>query len=155
MNYYIQSGESVQGPYSPDELRSRLATGSLSSSTAVCLEGTEHWEPLSSVLQSPSQPAASLPPPLPPLADRPDATGGIIPYKNPQALIGYYLGIFSLIPVFGFLLAIPAFILGILGLKQRKRHPMVGGRVHAWIGILLGGFSIIGHVILVVLVMAD
>ena len=24
-----------------------------------------------------------------------DATGGVIPYKNPAALTGYYLGIFS------------------------------------------------------------
>ena len=28
-----------------------------------------------------------------------DATGGIIPYKNPKALIAYYLGIFSGFPV--------------------------------------------------------
>jgi hypothetical protein len=30
-----------------------------------------------------------------------DATGGIIPYKNPSALIAYYCGLFSLFPILG------------------------------------------------------
>ena len=30
-----------------------------------------------------------------------DATGGLIPYKNPHALIAYYLGLFSLFPCLG------------------------------------------------------
>ena len=47
-----------------------------------------------------------------------DATGGVIPYKNGQALAAYYLGIFSM-------------------------NPSVGS-VHAWIGIIMGGiFTII------------
>ena len=33
---------------------------------------------------------------------------GMIPYRNPPALIGYYLAIFSLIPMFGVLLGPPA-----------------------------------------------
>ncbi len=42
-----------------------------------------------------------------------DATGGLIPYKNPPALIGYYFGIFSLIPGLGLVLgAIGVRILG-------------------------------------------
>jgi len=84
------------------------------------------------------------------LADRSDATGGIIPYKNPQALAAYYLGVFSLIPAFGLLLAIPALIPGILGLKQRKRRPMIREGIHAWIGIILGAFSILGHFVIIV-----
>lgn len=68
-----------------------------------------------------------------------DATGGVIPYKNPPALIAYYLGLFSLLPLIGLLLAIPAFILGILGLKKRAQNPAVKGSVHAWIGIIMGG----------------
>ena len=39
-----------------------------------------------------------------------DSTGGVIPYKNPPALIAYYLGIFSLLPCIGILLAIPAIV---------------------------------------------
>jgi hypothetical protein len=69
-----------------------------------------------------------------------DATGGLIPYKNPHALIAYYLGLFSLFPVLGLLLAIPAFVLGIIGLRNRNRNPAIKGSVHAWIGIVMGGF---------------
>ncbi len=68
-----------------------------------------------------------------------DSTGGIIPYKNPHALIAYYLGIFSLFPLFGLLLAIPAFVLGIIGLRKRNQNPAIRGSVHAWIGIVMGG----------------
>jgi hypothetical protein len=68
-----------------------------------------------------------------------DATGGIIPYKNMPALIAYYLGLFSLFPCLGLFLAIPAFVLGIMGLRKRKENPAVKGSVHAWIGIVMGG----------------
>jgi len=68
-----------------------------------------------------------------------DATGGVIPYKNPAALIAYYCGIFSIIPCFGVLLGIPAVVLGIVGLVQRRKNPVIKGSVHAWIGIILGG----------------
>lgn len=67
-----------------------------------------------------------------------DNTGGLIPYKNPQALIAYYLGIFSLVPILGLLLAVPAVVLGILGLRARNRKPAIKGSVHAWIGIVMG-----------------
>ena len=44
-----------------------------------------------------------------------DSTGGLIPYKNPKALIAYYLGILSGLPLIGFPLGIAAFVLGIRG----------------------------------------
>lgn len=68
-----------------------------------------------------------------------DATGGVIPYKNPPALIAYYLGLFSLFPCIGLFLAIPALILGIIGLKKRAANPAIKGSAHAWIGIVMGG----------------
>lgn len=68
-----------------------------------------------------------------------DTTGGVIPYKNPHALIAYYLGLFSLLPLLGLFLAIPAFVLGIIGLKKRNANPAIKGSVHAWIGIVMGG----------------
>ena len=72
-------------------------------------------------------------------ANQSDSTGGLIPYKNPHALIAYYLGLFSLFPILGLLLSIPAFILGIMGLRNRNRNPAIRGSVHAWIGIVMGG----------------
>src|SRR5262245_8078004 len=48
----------------------------------------------------------------PPVIEQADATGGIIPYKNPHALTAYYLGLFSIIPLIGFILGIVALALG-------------------------------------------
>jgi hypothetical protein len=65
-----------------------------------------------------------------------DATGGLIPYKNKCALIGYYLGVFSIfIPVVG---GIASVVLGIMGLRAKKRNPAVRGTAHAIIAIVLG-----------------
>lgn len=69
-----------------------------------------------------------------------DATGGVIPYKNPKALIAYYLGIFSGFPLIGLPLGVAAFVLGIMGLQDRKRNPAIKGSIHAGIGIGCGGF---------------
>ncbi len=81
-----------------------------------------------------------------------DATGGIIPYKNGPALAAYYLGIFSLLPCIGLALAIPAFILGIIGLKKKKENPAVRGSAHAWIGIIMGGiFTLVWGAVIVLM----
>ncbi len=64
----------------------------------------------------------------------------IFPYKNPYALVAYYLGIFSLIPFIGFPMGIAALILGIKGLKWAKQNPQAKGKAHAWVGIIMGGF---------------
>ena len=69
-----------------------------------------------------------------------DATGGVIPYKNPKALVAYYLGIFSGLPLIGLPLAVAALILGILGLKARRENPVIKGSIHAGIGIGCGCF---------------
>ncbi|HEV8579765.1 MAG TPA: DUF4190 domain-containing protein [Thermoanaerobaculia bacterium] len=63
----------------------------------------------------------------------------LIPYKNTMALTAYYLGIFSI--VCGLVLGLPALVLGILGLKHAGQHPEARGKVHAWIGIILGSFT--------------
>ena len=67
-----------------------------------------------------------------------DATGGLIPYKNPKALIAYYLGVGALVI---FPLGFVSVVLGFMGLADRKRNPAIKGSAHAWIGIVLGGFS--------------
>lgn len=82
-----------------------------------------------------------------------DATGGIIPYKNPNALIAYYLGILSGLPIIGFPLGIAAVILGILGLRARNQNPAIKGSIHAGVGIgcgclfsLLWGLAIVAMI---------
>ena len=78
----------------------------------------------------------------------------IIPYKNIPALIAYYLGVFSLIPCIGCPLGIAALVLGILGLKRANEHPEAKGKVHAWVGIIVGGLFgilyLVGTIIFVV-----
>jgi hypothetical protein len=82
-----------------------------------------------------------------------DATGGVIPYKNPKALIAYYLGIVSGLPIIGLPFGVAAFILGILGLKDRSRNPAIKGSAHAWIGIGCGGlFALLWGILLIALI---
>ena len=71
-----------------------------------------------------------------------DSTGGVIPYKNPHALIAYYLGIISLLPIIGVPFGLASVILGIMGLSRRKKNPVIKGSVHAWIGIVFGSLSL-------------
>jgi hypothetical protein len=79
-----------------------------------------------------------------------DATGGLIPYKNPKALIAYYLGILSGLPFIGLPIGIAAFILGFMGLRDRKRNPVIKGSIHAGIGIGCGClFSLLWTVFIV------
>lgn len=87
--------------------------------------------------------------------DEGDATGGVIPYKNPKALIAYYLGILSGLPLIGLPLGIIALILGVQGLQARSKNPAIKGSVHAWIGIGCGGvFAILWGLLGVIIVLA-
>lgn len=74
-----------------------------------------------------------------PVAPAPQRATGLVPYRNPYALVAYYMGIFSLMPLIGLLLAIPAFILGIMGWRNYRKTPEIRGGVHAWVGIIMGG----------------
>lgn len=72
--------------------------------------------------------------------------GGLIP-RNTRALIAYYCGIFSLIPCFALVLGPVAFIAGILALVFANNHPDAKGKVHAWIGIIIGGICFLINVL--------
>jgi hypothetical protein len=74
---------------------------------------------------------------MPPVKEEPDATGGVIPYKNPAALIAYYCGVFSVIPCFP--IGFAGVVLGVMGLRHANQHPIARGKAHAWIGIVAGG----------------
>jgi hypothetical protein len=95
----------------------------------------------------------SVPPPIPavaaavpqqPLPSAPSGLNALIPSKNTSALVGYYLGVFSIIPGMGVLLSIPAIVLGIMGLRRVSRRPSVKGKVHAWVAIILGALQPVG-----------
>lgn len=82
-----------------------------------------------------------------------DTLTSLIPIKNKQALISYYLGVFSLLPILGIPLGIAAFILGIRGVKFAKIHPEAKGAIHAWVGLILGGFFGLCNILLIVIPM--
>ena len=81
--------------------------------------------------------------------------GGLIPYKNAQALWAYYLGIFALIPCLGFPLAVAALVLGLRGLKFAALHPEAKGKAHCWVGIVLGSLVALASLIGILIVVAN
>ena len=87
----------------------------------------------------------AAPPPRPVVVEE-DGLGGLIPYKNTPALVGYYLGVFSLIPCLGLPLGIVAFVCGLFGLKRAREHPESKGKVHAWVAIGLGLFCTLANI---------
>ncbi len=77
--------------------------------------------------------------------------GGLIPFRNTPALISYYLGVFSLIPIIGIPLGVIAVIHGITGLKKASVTPEAKGKVHAWAGIVLGTLAAVAYTLLIII----
>jgi hypothetical protein len=99
---------------------------------------------MSNPYQSPSQIPGSNFPQYP---GQGDATGGVIPYKNPKALMSYYCGFLSLLCCFGGLpVGLVAIVLGIMGLMDKSKNPHIKGSAHAVVGIVLGVISLIGSI---------
>ncbi len=90
-----------------------------------------------------------LSPRLPVIIEDDNTLGGLIPYKNGQALASYYLGVFSFIPVFGILPGVAAVITGILGLRRCRLTPQIRGGIHAGVGLFLGAVCTAGNVLLI------
>ena len=96
----------------------------------------------------PDEPSA----PAPPTSSDPIAS--VVPYKNPPALISYYLGLFSIFPVLGLFLGLAALVLGTKGAKMAREHPESKGKVHAGIGIGCGLFGLLLNAVIVVAIAA-
>ncbi len=92
-------------------------------------------------------PAPGAPPPAP---AQDDVITRLVPYRNKAALAAYYLGLFSIIPCVGLPLGIAAVVLGIMGLKRAKQNPEAKGKIHAWVGIILGGIFGLIYLVLTV-----
>lgn len=176
MQIYLAVSGQRQGPYSLEEVNRAIDTEQVPlEGTQAWWEGCSEWRSLASVpgiitrgregsaSPSASPGAPSIPPfgpaappvsPATPLVPPSvgDATGGVIPYKNPAALTSYYLGIVSLLPVLGFFFGIAAVMLGVRGLRKRRAEPHVKGSIHAWIGIVLGSLSMLVHVLVTVVI---
>jgi hypothetical protein len=139
------------GSITIEKLKQWITENRVNRQTSIKAEGDMEWKPLDSL---PELAGAFAPPPI---STGTPAAGNsginvLIPYKNPRALVAYYLGVFAVIPFIGILLGITAFVLGILGLRYRRRNPAAGGVVHAWIGIIAGGLFGFGWLALTVFI---
>lgn len=143
------------GPVPLDTIRQWLLGGRVNGDTRVRSEGSEAWTTLRQLPELAAD--FSAPPPLPSAAPMvaaavPDSgLNMLIPYRNGMALAAYYCGVFALIPLLGALLGWVAFGLGVAGLRAAKKNPLMGGKVHAWIGIVLGVLCALGNVLLMLL----
>jgi hypothetical protein len=84
-----------------------------------------------------------------------DPIEGLIPYNNGMALAAYYCGVFSLIPCAGAVLGPLSIIFGILGLRRVSANPEVRGTGHAITGIVLGSLVALGHLIVLIIIVAS
>jgi len=149
MEIYLHTGEQQIGPWGIGQVKQALQMGSISpDSTMAWFQGCSEWIPLHQV------PGISLVHP-PPSGQTGDATGGLIPYKNSQALLSYYLGVFGLIPFVGLLLATPAVILAVTGMKKAKSNPQIKGTFHAWVGLILGSLSLLYHGVFILILVLN
>ncbi len=154
----IGNDQQEYGPVSIELIRQWIKEGRLNRQTLIQLPGTTEWKPLGQQPEFAADLSLDTPPPspvtTPPVVAAPAPGGGginaVIPYKNVPALVAYYLAVFSLIPLVGIVLGLAALVLGIVGLRARRRNPAAGGVVHAWIGIILGGLCGVGWLVLVV-----
>ncbi len=149
MQIFIHRDNQQQGPFSVDEINDRLRNGTvIASGTFAWYEGCPGWI---SLVRVPGVFMLNTPPVFQPDRQpeiKSDATGGLIPYKNLYALVGYYLSIFSMIPFVGIPLGVAGIICGIVGVRRRNRNPMVRGTAHAWFAILFSALVILIQVAL-------
>lgn len=75
----------------------------------------------------------------------PDVFETLVPTKNQQALMGYYIAVFSVIPVFGLGLGPIAIWRGIRGWNAIKSQPELPGKAHCIVAITLGSITTIAH----------
>ena len=139
------------GSITIEKLKQWITENRVNRQTSVKSDGDMDWKPLDFL---PELAGAFTPPPISPALPAPANSGlnVLIPYRNPRALVAYYLGVFAVIPFIGILLGITAFVLGILGLRYRRRNPSAGGVVHAWIGIVAGGLFGFGWLALIIFI---
>jgi len=146
--YKIIGGDGKEyGPVTAEQVRQWLAQGRANGQTKVRRDDATEWQPLSSIAEFAN--AVAPPPLLRPPPPRDDAVSKLIPYRNVPALVGYYCGVFALLPFLGLVLGLAAFVLGIIGLRVARQNPAAGGKVHAWVGIILGGLCGFGYLALV------
>ena len=153
--YYVMGGDNEpHGPVDADTVFQWITQGRANGQTKARNEDYNEWRPLSEFNEFASKVSPSSPADTPQHSEG-DATGGLIPYKNKHALIGYYMSVGGLImmciPVLGLIYTISVVVIGIKGLKNAKANPHVKGQVHCWVAIIGGSLETLVTLILSVL----
>jgi hypothetical protein len=139
--YKIMGGDGKEyGPVDAHQVKTWIGEHRLEKKSPVMVDGAKDWAFLESLPEFASALAAQSEGAAPPVIGKSSSLNTIIPYKNPRALMAYYFGVFAVLPLIGIILGFAALALGISGLRFRRLKPEAGGVVHAWIGILVGGF---------------
>ena len=146
--FKVRNGDGKEfGPVNLDQIVAWAKEGRIEKDALLIPDGG--GEPRS-VFSEPAVAAVLGAPPMlaGPVTTSDDAPlSGMIPYKNPHALVGYYLGIFSCLPILGLLLGPAAIVVGIMGIRRRKVEPNRRGLAHAWIarscGVIGSGISLL------------
>lgn len=156
--WYFEFNGTQQGPEETEQLLLRLRNGELSSSTLVWREGMEDWLPLQSVPELMSV-AGGLQGATPVAHGVPQHSQGhpgvgMMPVQNGMALTSMILAISSVVLTFGcfvgFVLAVPAVILGHIARKQiREGAQMQTGDGMALAGLIIG-YIVIGLAVIMV-----
>lgn len=141
---FVNQDSHQQGPFTVDEINAKIRAGEWTGvNTFAWYQGCSQWIRIDQV------PGVFLLM-TPPIFEtgrqsetKSDATGGLIPYKNPYALTGYYLSIFSLIPFVGIFLGVAGLICGIVGIRRRNQNSVLRGRAHAWFAVLFSTLVIL------------
>jgi hypothetical protein len=134
--WFYRVGATQLGPVPRVELQQMIARGQIGPSVALWTDGMSDWMPASHVPGfMPSEQGLQF---LVPTAR-----------TSASAMASGYLGIFGFFfPPFG----IAALVLGILGVRDLKKHPEKNGWGRAITGIVLGGLLTLGTLVLVVLI---
>lgn len=167
MYYIVGADNQPRGPIDAATVNQWIAEGRANGQTQARGENDAAWKPLAHFAEfAPALTGVATPQPsayggggpAPPMAagEAGDATGGLIPYKNKHALIGYYMAFGGLIawciPVIGIPYSGATIWLGTKGLKNVKANPMVKGTAHAWIAIILGAIELLAGIAVTVMV---
>jgi len=149
MQIYVHRNNQQLGPYTEGELKTLLATGTLSPQDHAWWQGQATWVPLS---QTPFGQVVT--PPVPPI----HPPGTTAPYPSDVYATTSNMAIWSLvcaclIPLCSLVSAIPSIILGHLSLSEIKRNPGMKGRGLALAGLIISyGLILISVVAISVLI---
>jgi len=135
MAIYVHHNGQQLGPFTEEQLKAQLASGTISVRDYAWWDGQKDWLPLSQTPYGGLPPGAQVMPGTAAAANYPVGMTAPTSQLAIWALVCGCLGF-----VFSLLASIPAIILGHMALNETKRNPALQGRGMALAGTILGYF---------------